>query len=110
MDLVIFYFFSDLPSTELLKTLTGTTDSVLDKICTLTGGKYLELGLELGFEEAEIEIIETDHRGCQAITREILKSWIEKRGFNSTWKELGDALYEIRAGTSFIENYLLHTV
>jgi len=95
--------FPDLHPEQLLQTLTKVTDEVLDGICTITGAKFLELGLELGLKEEEINSIEFQLKGCQAITRRILKSWIQERGPNATWMALGDALYEIKAGVDFIK-------
>lgn len=70
----------------------------------MTGAKCLEFGLELGFTEEEVDIIEYNEKKCQLITREILKYWIRRQGSKATWKILGDALYEIRAGVDFIKD------
>jgi len=97
-------YCSDIHLGYLSKSLTEATDEVKDKICTMAGARYMELGLELGFEEEKLNILKTDHKGCHAITREILQLWIEREGPTATWKVLGDTLYEIRVGVDFIKD------
>jgi len=68
----------------LSQSLSNATDAVMDTICLMTGARYLEFGLELGFSEEEIDIFDSDKRKCQLITSKILKSWIKRQGSKAT--------------------------
>lgn len=81
---------------------SDATGEELDAVCTMTGARYLELGLELGLTKTEIDVYEMDHRYCQPITRHILHSWIKRTESKAIWEVLGDALYEIGVGVQFI--------
>jgi len=86
--------------------LSEALDADLDLVCTNAGSRYLELGLELGFQEQEIDNVKEDWKYCQDITRELLKSWIQRNEDKATWEALGDALCEIEVGVDFIYDVL----
>jgi len=92
------FIHTELSEEDLSLPLNKASDAQLQGIATLVGTKFLPFGLELEFQEQEIDVFKKDYKFCYETTKGILRKWMSGSESQATWMSLGDVLNEIGVG------------